>query len=63
VSGEIFGCVKTIYSFYQLKDYKINNEDAEGGAPFNHVPASHYINTLRTGDSDLRFYITAVQDG
>ena len=22
-----------------------------------------YINTLRTGDSDLRFYITTVQDG
>ena len=21
------------------------------------------INTLRTGDADLRFYITAVQDG
>jgi len=22
-----------------------------------------YINTLRTGDADLRFYITSVQDG
>jgi len=22
-----------------------------------------YINTLRTGDADLRFYITIVQDG
>jgi len=22
-----------------------------------------YINTLRTGDADLRFYITTVQDG
>jgi len=23
----------------------------------------HIINTLRTGDADLRFYITTVQDG
>jgi len=23
----------------------------------------HLINTLRTGDADLRFYITTVQDG
>ena len=22
-----------------------------------------YVNTLRTGDADLRFYITTVQDG
>ena len=22
-----------------------------------------YLNTLRTGDADLRFYITTVQDG
>jgi len=24
---------------------------------------SHSVNTLRTGDADLRFYITTVQDG
>jgi len=24
---------------------------------------SHNINALRTGDADLRFYITTVQDG
>ena len=23
----------------------------------------HILNTLRTGDADLRFYITTVQDG
>ena len=23
----------------------------------------YFINTLRTGDADLRFYITTVQDG
>jgi len=23
----------------------------------------HCINTLRTGDADLRFYVTTVQDG
>jgi len=23
----------------------------------------YYLNTLRTGDADLRFYITTVQDG
>ena len=23
----------------------------------------HYFNTLRTGDPDLRFYVTTVQDG
>ena len=23
----------------------------------------NYFNTLRTGDADLRFYITTVQDG
>jgi len=25
--------------------------------------ALHILNTLRTGDADLRFYITTVQDG
>jgi len=25
--------------------------------------AGYWINTLRTGDADLRFYITTVQDG
>jgi len=30
----------------------------------NSPPSSGYdINTLRTGDADLRFYITTVQDG
>jgi len=24
---------------------------------------THHLNTLRTGDADLRFYITTVQDG
>ena len=27
------------------------------------VPKTVYINTLRTGDADLRFYVTIVQDG
>jgi len=26
-------------------------------------PSHHNINTLRTGDADLRLYITTVQDG
>ena len=30
---------------------------------FNVNPLNIKINTLRTGDADLRFYITAVQDG
>jgi len=25
--------------------------------------AAYFVNTLRTGDADLRFYITTVQDG
>jgi hypothetical protein len=32
-----------------------------------HTPISHFLkihlNTLRTGDADLRLYITTVQDG
>ena len=29
----------------------------------DHVARSESLNTLRTGDADLRFYITTVQDG
>ena len=29
----------------------------------SYIVHSHIINTLRTGDADLRFYITTVQDG
>jgi len=28
-----------------------------------HIPTDHNLNTLRTGDADLRLYITTVQDG
>ena len=34
-------------------------EDAHG---FEICP-QNFLNTLRTGDADLRFYITTVQDG
>jgi len=30
---------------------------------FPFVPLPEVFNTLRTGDADLRFYITTVQDG
>jgi len=30
--------------------------------PAGHIHYIH-VNTLRTGDADLRFYITTVQDG
>ena len=30
---------------------------------FRYLVQSSHVNTLRTGDADLRFYITTVQDG
>jgi len=32
-------------------------------ALFLHQDQVYTVNTLRTGDADLRFYITTVQDG
>jgi hypothetical protein len=29
----------------------------------NNIPGNHEVNTLRTGDADLRLCITTVQDG
>jgi len=29
----------------------------------HHTPENHSLNTLQTGDADLRFYVTTVQDG
>ena len=37
-------------------------EDGQNNTP-KHVEMTGIINTLRTGDADLRFYITTVQDG
>jgi len=32
------------------------------GGGFNHEKEQQPVNTLRTGDADLRFYVTTVQD-
>ena len=37
-------------------------EDGQNNCP-KYVELTGIINTLRTGDADLRFYITTVQDG
>ena len=29
----------------------------------SHMQVALYVNTLRTGNADMRFYITTVQDG
>jgi len=52
-------CLKKIY------DLKISAELYYKTVLWNSLRRSwgFHINTLRTGDADLRFYITTVQDG
>jgi len=44
-----FMCASSLFTSYTNVNYE------------NHI--SKVFNTLRTGDGDLRFYITTVQDG
>jgi len=41
---------------------KVDEQDENRRGSFNEA-VQKKINTSRTGDSDLRFYITTVQDG
>jgi len=34
-----------------------------GNEPSGSIECGEFLNTLRTGDTDLHFYITTVQDG
>ena len=45
-----------------LKTSEINNP-ATSIRVFNIVQPFSFFNILRTGDADLRFYVTTVQDG
>ena len=45
---------------------KLKRTESRTSGIQNHILNSvveNYVNTLRTGDADLRFYITTVQDG
>ena len=48
---------------YGLEDDQHNKYHIFDIISFLYKPVLWAINTLRTGDADLRFYVTTVQDG
>ena len=47
----------------RMKWYLINNRVNRMAMCLKFIHVWKYFNTLRTGDADLRFYVTTVQDG
>ena len=57
--GQIFSNYIYIRNLHLKTESRVQNEWKNFFKQGRHV----FLNTLRTGDADLRFYITTVQDG
>jgi len=64
--GERFFCYsKSPDQLWDLFNLQLNGYEMWPKPEADHLPLSSnaQVNTLRTGDADLRFYVTAMQDG